>query len=661
MNGATVLTKFIADTKDFDKKLNGVSKGLGTVTGSFVKGSLIANGLSKAMGLVSNNMDRAIDRFDTLNNFPKVMKNLGINAKDSEEAIDLMAKKLSGLPTTLDQGAMAVQRFTSKNGDVKKSAEMFLSVNNAILAGGAPTVNQSAALEQLTQAYSRGKFELQEWKSLQMAMPGQLKQVANAMGYVSDSELYDALKEGSVSMDDFINTIIRLNKEGTNGLASFEQQAKDGTQGIRTAITNLNTRVAIGLTKMLESINKGLAKAGLGNIAQVFSNVGDSIKNTLISLAPYITKFIVTIGKMFKFVKKHQVVFKTLGLTILTFVGYLKIVTTAIGMLRGVITVITIFVNVFKVLKTVITAVRTAMILLNIAVALNPIGAFVIAVVALIAIFAVLWKKCDGFRNFWIGLWNAIKQAFSSFIEHVKIGIDVAVTLFKFIWNSVKNYLAGIGNSIKELANKFITFYTKTVPNFINGIINWFRSLPGKIWNFLTQTINRVISFGSSLVAKGKSIGSKTLNAIVNAFKSLPSKMGSIGASTIRGLWNGMKNLKSWVVSKVKNLGASILKGLKDKLGIHSPSTEFALIGKFSVLGFTNQLEKMKSKIQDTVTGAFELSPQLANSSSLNYSPNVINNINITQNQDPLGRMVNTVKTFSGGAKNDYNYGQGVA
>jgi hypothetical protein len=114
-------------------------------------------------------------------------------------------------------------------------------------------------------------------------------------------------------------------------------------------------------------------------------------------------------------------------------------------------------------------------------------------------------------------------------------------------------------------------------------------------------------------------------------------------------------------INSVRNLGSTILKGIRKVLGVHSPSTEFALIGKFSVLGFTNQLEKMKSKIQDTVTGAFQLSPQLTNSSSLNYSPNVINNINITQNQDPLGRMVNTVKTFSGGAKNDYNYGQGVA
>ena len=123
MNGATVLTKFIADTKDFDKKAQNVSKSLGSLTGSFVKGSLIAGGLSKAMGLVSNNMDKAIDRFDTLNNFPKVMKNLGQSTEDSQKAIDQMAEKLSGLPTTLQDGALAVQRFTSKNGDVKKSVD----------------------------------------------------------------------------------------------------------------------------------------------------------------------------------------------------------------------------------------------------------------------------------------------------------------------------------------------------------------------------------------------------------------------------------------------------------------------------------------------------------------------------------------------------------
>lgn len=51
---------------------------------------------------------------DTLNNYPKVMSNLGIATEDAQKSINKMSEKLSGLPTTLDEGALAVQRFTSK-------------------------------------------------------------------------------------------------------------------------------------------------------------------------------------------------------------------------------------------------------------------------------------------------------------------------------------------------------------------------------------------------------------------------------------------------------------------------------------------------------------------------------------------------------------------
>ena len=91
-----------------------------------------------------------------------------------------MSDKLSGLPTTLDQGASAVQRFTSANGDVEKSTDLFLALNNAILAGGASTEIQATALEQMSQAYAKGKPDMMEWRSLMTAMPAQLKQVADA-------------------------------------------------------------------------------------------------------------------------------------------------------------------------------------------------------------------------------------------------------------------------------------------------------------------------------------------------------------------------------------------------------------------------------------------------------------------------------------------------
>ena len=62
---------------------------------------------------MTNNMDDAIKRVDTMNNFPNVMKNLGIGAEDAQKSINKMSEKLKGLPTSLDAGARAVQRFTS--------------------------------------------------------------------------------------------------------------------------------------------------------------------------------------------------------------------------------------------------------------------------------------------------------------------------------------------------------------------------------------------------------------------------------------------------------------------------------------------------------------------------------------------------------------------
>ena len=121
-----------------------------------------------------------------------------------------------------------------------------------------------------------------------------------------------------------------------------------------------------------------------------------------------------------------------------------------------------------------------------------------------------------------------------------------------------------------------------------------------------------------------------------------------------------MKGIKDWVINKVKSMGKSIIKALKNALGIHSPSTEFALIGKYSVLGYAEGLEGMRSQLEDAVYDTFSLSPQFANSSALHYSPNVVVNNNVNMETDPLGQTVARIKTFANGSKNDYNYGIGV-
>ena len=263
--------------------------------------SVMTNVVGKVMNAVGNSLSGAISRVDVLNNFPNVMSNLGISSKDAGESIDYLSEKLIGLPTTLDEGTSAVQRLTSANGNVKASTEMFLAMNNAILAGGASAQLQSAAIEQLSQAYAKGKPDMQDWRTMIQAMPAQLTQAAKAMGYIDANALGEALRSGSVSMNEFMATLVKLNKEGIDGFASFEEQAKDGTQGIATSIKNLKTSIVRAVAEVLQTI-------GQANIASFFQSITIAIKNLIPYIAAFVKSFMVAfstivsvIGKIGKF------------------------------------------------------------------------------------------------------------------------------------------------------------------------------------------------------------------------------------------------------------------------------------------------------------------------------------------------------------------------
>ena len=260
------------DTSGFQKGVNGVK--------SIIAGLGITKIIGKAFDVLTNSIDGAISRIDILNNFPKVMSNLGIGAEESKEAIDDLSKRLQGIPTTLDDAALAVQRFTSKNGDVRKSVDIFDAVNNAILAGGASADIQRSALEQLSQAYAKGKPDMMEWRTLQTAMPAQLKQVATAMGTTTEA-LGENLRTGKVSMDDFIAKIVEMNKTGSAEFKSFSEQARNATGGIKTGITNAKTAVVRGVGNIISSINDSLINSGIGSIGDIFTKVGKTAETAL--------------------------------------------------------------------------------------------------------------------------------------------------------------------------------------------------------------------------------------------------------------------------------------------------------------------------------------------------------------------------------------------
>lgn len=102
---------------------------------SVFKSILGAGAVQKGISMVTGALDGAISRLDTMNNYPRVMSNLGIDAQSAQASINTLSDGLDGLPTTLDQAALSVQRLTSSNKNIGASTEMFLALNNAILAG----------------------------------------------------------------------------------------------------------------------------------------------------------------------------------------------------------------------------------------------------------------------------------------------------------------------------------------------------------------------------------------------------------------------------------------------------------------------------------------------------------------------------------------------
>ena len=276
--------------------LKGAASAANSLNGSFGKtvgtGALLQlgmRGVNAALDTMKSHVGSAVSRYDQLNNFPKVMKNLGIATKDTKDAMKDLDKGISGLPTTMDTATAGVTRFVSKNNDIKKSTKYFLAMNNAITAGGMSTQVQSAAVEQLSQAYSKGKMDMQEWRSIQTAMPAQLNQVAKAMGMSTDA-LGEGLRNGTVSMDEFMDTMVKLNEEGVDGLASFEQQAKSATGGIQTAFTNLSTGVTKGMATCIGAIDKMLQNNGLPTIAEAANKAKEKIIAVFDKLAKGIEK-----------------------------------------------------------------------------------------------------------------------------------------------------------------------------------------------------------------------------------------------------------------------------------------------------------------------------------------------------------------------------------
>lgn len=288
----------------------------------------------------------------------------------------------------------------------------------------------------------------------------------------------------------------------------------------------------------------------------------------------------------------------------------------------------------------VINVVKGAFAALNATMLANPIVLIIAAIVALVAAFIYLWNSCDGFRQFWIDLWENIKQIAVAVWEGLKTFFTAAwqaiSTTAQTIWNGIKNFFSALWegiktifttvlNLIKTIVTTYFNVYKTIITTVFNAIktvittiLNAIKTVITTVWNtiktvFTTvlNTIKSVVSGAFNAMWNGiKNTISGIVNTIktgfnnaVNFIKNLASSAFSWGADIIEGIVNGIKSC----IGKVKDAVCSVADTIKSFLHFYVPDegplTEYESWMPDFMSGLAKGIENSKGMVKDAVSG----------------------------------------------------------
>ena len=250
----------------------------------------------------------------------------------------------------------------------------------------------------------------------------------------------------------------------------------------------------------------------------------------------------------------------------------------------------------------------------------GPITLVVVAIGALVAAFVYLWNTSDSFREFWINLWNGIKEttgqvidgivnfftvtipeAFQSFVDAaqnladqvvqfftvtIPEGINTLVTNIQTFFGSTIPYWIGyavgfILGKLIEWGASLVQFVTQDIPQFISGVVEWFTQLPGMVWTWLLETINKTAEWVSQMIQKAVQAGQEFITNVVTFIQQLPGKVWSFLSNTIsnaasfvgsfanqaiqagRQFFNGIVNTVKQIPGQMISIGSDIVNGIR--------------------------------------------------------------------------------------------------
>lgn len=259
------------------KKALGACELFGDRVKSIVAGVGVTKVIGATMNVLSSSFDGAINRFDTMQSYPKVMKSLGFEVEQSQKSVAKLNQSVQGLPTSLADVVTTSKSLAAVTGNIDKATDTTIALNHAFLASGSSSEDASRGLQQYSQMLAKGTVDMQSWRTLQETMAPALTKVAKKLGIASGNanELYDALQNGTITFDQFNDAMIECDTE-TGG---FADTALEASKGIKTSMTNIKSAVQNleqGFMSAMNNMMKSKAMGGLvDNLEKIKSKIYD--------------------------------------------------------------------------------------------------------------------------------------------------------------------------------------------------------------------------------------------------------------------------------------------------------------------------------------------------------------------------------------------------
>ncbi|MDY5960624.1 MAG: phage tail tape measure protein [Lactobacillus amylovorus] len=433
---------------------------------------------------------------------PTVLNAAAAGGLDLGYASDLITDSMSALgletkdtTTFVDQLTMTSQKSNTSMGQL---GEAILTVGGTAkkLKGG--TVELTTALGILADEGTKGSEAGTALRNIILSLAAPTNTAAKELEKLGVSA-YDT--NGNFrSLDDIF---IDLHKSTNNLSESAKNQAftkifnKTDLKAVETLIANCGGRFdeLSGAIENSAGAAEETAKTMNMNLSGAITTLGSALEGAGIAiyekfkgpLTEAVNWAATAIQKLIKAFNEGK-----LDKTLIAIGSALTGIITYMGIMKGY-AIVTSVIGIGKALFNAVSMVKSfsgAMAILNATLMANPIGLVVGAIGALVAAFVYLWNTSEGFRNFWIELWNNIKEFTGTAIEAIK------------------------------------NFFTQTIPQAIDNMVQWFQELPTRISEWLQQTITKVGEWATNMWNKAIETGTNFINAIVEFFSTLPARIG---------------------------------------------------------------------------------------------------------------------------------------